>query len=371
MALSGGGRGLLRGLAFAGVAAAGYVFGVTSDRAAAQPAQPAQPPMGGQPQPKGQPPLPTTDHRVVAYITNPTTNTLIEITREDLGEFLIARGGYEKLDLLVNKKIIETEAARRGIVVTTVEIKAGLEEDLRGLGISIKDFEKHVLPRYHKNLYEWVEDVIKPRLMLSKMCQDRVKVTEQDLMKLYENKYGERRQAKVICWNRDDLRTAQRQWDEARKGDADFDRIARTQTEPALASSCGLVAPIGRYTEAQDEKVEQMLFSLREGEVSQLFDTPSGIMCVKLVAILPSQKEKMPLDEKLRTTLTNEMRAKRLEQEIGKFFQEIKKVAQPNVLLKGPPSAAEFREGVGQIINNANLQPAGGSHPMPPGAVRP
>ena len=42
----------------------------------------------------------------------------VPVTREELGEFLIARGGYEKVDLLVNKRIIEVEAARRNITVT-------------------------------------------------------------------------------------------------------------------------------------------------------------------------------------------------------------------------------------------------------------
>jgi hypothetical protein len=351
---------LLRGLAFAGVAAVGYAFGATGDQAAAQPAPPAAAPAAGQPPPKAA----EADQRVVAYLTNPATKTLIPITREDLGEFLITRGGYEKLDLLVNKKIIELEAARRGVSVTPVEIKAGLDEDLRGLGISLKDFEDRMLPHYHKSLFEWVEDVVKPRLLLTKMCHDRVKVTDDDLKRAFENKYGERRQAKVICWNKDDLRAAERQWGEARKGDVEFDRIAKQQADPSLASAGGLVAPIGRYSEAADDSIEKMLYTMQPGEISKLFDTPQGIMCLKLHAVIKADATRQ-LDEKTKTELTNEVRAKRLEREIGKLFQEIKSGAQPNVLLKGPPSAAEFREGVGQILRNANpnLTPAGAVRP--------
>lgn len=367
MTLPVGSRGLLRGLAFAGVAAAGYVFGITSDQVSAQPAPPpgllpAVQPGGavrpGVPAPAAQP-LPEPDRRVVAYIYGN-----VPVTREELGDFLIARGGHEKLELLVNKKIIETEAARRGVTVTPVEIRAGLEEDLRGLGLSLKDFEKHVLPRYGKSLYEWVEDVIKPRLLLTKMCKDRVKVTEDDLKKLYENKHGERRQAKVICWNKEDLRTAQKQWDEARKGDVEFDAVARTQADPTLAAACGLVKPVGRHTETTDSTVEKVLFNLKVGEISQLFDTPGGIMCVKLVAILPPDAN-VPFDEKMQTALRNELSAKRLEMEIPKCFQELKALAKPNVFLKGPPSAAEFREGVNHIVNQA-VNPAGG---VPPGGA--
>ena len=70
-------------------------------------------------------------------------------------------------------------------------------------------------PRYNKTLYEWTEDVIKPRLLLGKMCQGRVRVAEEDMKKAFENKYGEKRQAKIICWSKEDLRAAERQWDEA------------------------------------------------------------------------------------------------------------------------------------------------------------
>src|SRR5438874_2664672 len=115
MALSGSGRKLLRGLAFASVAGAGYVFGITSEPVSAQPqpapgALPAVQPGGavrpGAPAAQPSPlPVPEPDKRVVAYLYGN-----VPVTREELGDFLIARGGHEKLELLLNKKIIEIEA---------------------------------------------------------------------------------------------------------------------------------------------------------------------------------------------------------------------------------------------------------------------
>ena len=64
---------------------------------------------------------PEPDRRVVGYLYGN-----VPITREELGDFLIARGGYEKLELLANKKIIEIECQRRNITVTTVEVQAKL-----------------------------------------------------------------------------------------------------------------------------------------------------------------------------------------------------------------------------------------------------
>src|SRR5262245_11274195 len=165
------GRRWVQCLGLAGAAAAGYVFGLTADRATAQPPGPL--------------PSPIANKNIVAFIYGN-----VPVTREELGEFLIARGGYEKVDLLVNKKIIEVEGYRLNVTVTDTEVRAGLEEDLRGLGIDAKDFTKHVLPRYGKTLYEWTEDVIKPRLLLTKMCRNQVKVTEEDLKRMFDNKYG-------------------------------------------------------------------------------------------------------------------------------------------------------------------------------------
>lgn len=366
MALTHRVRQLGRGLAFAGVAATGYVFGMTSTPLAAQPqpglpgtpALPAAQPMvqpGAVPagvQPKAEP-----DRRVVGYIYGN-----VPVTREELGDFLIARGGHEKLELLMNKKIIETEAARRGVTVTTTEVSAGLEEDLRGLGIELKDFEKHILPKYNKSLYEWVEDVIKPKLLLGKMCKDNVKVTDEDIKKEFENRFGERRQAKLICWNANDLRTANAQWAEARKGDAEFDSIARTQADPNLAAAAGLVKPVGRHPEGQDAVVVNELWKLKKGEISGILKVDAGLMCVKCVAEIPPDAGKV-LDDKMKAALYRELYDKKMTQEIPKLFSILKKAANPNPLLKGPPSAAEFREGVNHLIQASGVSPM--PTPMP------
>jgi hypothetical protein len=348
------GRRWIRALGIAGAAAAGAVVGATADWVRAQ--VPATFPEV------------TADKRVVAYIYGN-----IPVTREELGEFLIARGGAEKLELLVNKRIIEVEAARRNLSVTATEVEAALNDDLKGLGVSKDDFVKHVLPRYGKTLYEWTEDVIKPRLLLNKMCRDQVKITDEDLRKAFENRYGEKRQAKVICWNANDKKVALRQWEEARKGDVEFDRIARTQADPNLASSCGLVAPVGRYAyaeiEGQNDAVEKVLFSLKVGEMSQLFDTPAGVMCVKLVAILPPDTT-VTLDQ-VRANLERELFDAKMNITIPKFFKQLKDAAQPNLLLKGPPTPKEFREGVQQLIQTSGIMPPMATPMQPPPAISP
>ena len=246
-------------LGLVAAAAAGYAFGLASDRLAAQAPISQKPPAN-----KGW----------VAMIYGQ-----VPVTREDLGEFLIARGGYEKLELLVNKRIIEVEAAHRQITVTDVEVRAGLEEDLRGLDMKMADFTKHVLPRYGKSLYEWTEDVIKPRILLSKMCRADVKVTQDDLKRLFENKHGEKRQAKLICWSKDDLEDRSEAMGRSAQGEVEFDsRRASKPTRDSLPrpGSPHRSAATPTTTPTARSLGRKVLFNLKEGEISQLFHSRPG-----------------------------------------------------------------------------------------------
>ena len=99
----------------------------------------------------------------------------VAITREDLADFLIARG-YDKVDLLINRKMIQIECAKKGVTVTPQEMEAVLNEDMKGLGIVTGDqFLAQLLPRYNKTYYEWMEDVIKPRLQLKWLSWAKLK----------------------------------------------------------------------------------------------------------------------------------------------------------------------------------------------------
>lgn len=398
----------VRCLGLAGVAVGGYLAGQLTERVAAQP--PGAP-------------LPPPDKRVVAFIYGN-----LPITREELGDFLINRGGSEKLELLVNKRIIEIEAAKRKITVTPIEINAALNNDITGMDITLKDFIQHVLPRYKKTIYEWTEDVIKPRLMLTKMCQDQVRITEDEIKRAFENKYGERRQPKIIIWKADDNRAAQRQWDEARKSEADFDRIARSQFTASLAATAGLIAPIGRYPDVQDETCTKKLNELKMGEMTELFGTPAGIMCMKLVSIVPAEAPFCKVSDqslaamkaanvpdamlaKIAQLKDKEFSRVEMEAQLGKvlaaeevkqvkdlvifhsgdmavsyarlhgkferevfdkkisvlipeFYKKLKADAHPDLLLKSDPTPVEIREAVEKELKEMGL-PQGGANPTP------
>ncbi|HYH68179.1 MAG TPA: peptidylprolyl isomerase, partial [Urbifossiella sp.] len=275
------------------------------------PERPAAP--GAPPAPRAQHP----DPKVLAVLYGN-----VPVTRTDLGEFLIARGGYERLESLLNVKIVNVEAAKRGVVATPEEIEAALGEDLKGLKIEKVDFVTKVLPRVKKSLPDYLEDEVRPRVLLGKMCPPKAAATDDELKKAFERHYGEKRAASIIIWGKGEFRRAQKEWLEARKGEAQFDRVARAQNDGNLAAGAGKVAPIGRHGDAPNPLIEKVVFQLEVGELSQLFDTPAGILCVKCTGIIPPTPN---VDfATVKPALEKEVLARRQTQEVAALFAQLK-----------------------------------------------
>ncbi|HET6573074.1 MAG TPA: peptidylprolyl isomerase [Fimbriiglobus sp.] len=305
----------LRRLAACALAAGG--LGVIADAVAQQPA----------PAPAA---APADDlNRPVAYIYGN-----VAVTRAEFGEFLMARGGTDKLDLFINRKIIEHECARRNVAVTQKEMEAALLDDLAGLSFSKSDFIKQVLPRYGKSLYEWMEDVIRPRLLLAKLCHDRVTVADADLQKQFEREFGEKRRMQIIMWPKgDDLKAIQETYGKIRASQDEFDRAARAQANPSLAAACGNIT-VARYTQGEEAIVIETAYKLKPGEVSEVLSTRLGYVVLKLKEIVPPDPKVNFEKEKPR--LHKKAYDEKMSQEIPKLFAELKAAAKPNFIFTGP-----------------------------------
>ena len=62
----------------------------------------------------------------------------------------------------------------------------------RDMKLTEKEFSSQVLKRFNKSVYEWKEDVIRPKLCLERLVKPLIVVTSEDLQKGYEAKYGHR-----------------------------------------------------------------------------------------------------------------------------------------------------------------------------------
>ena len=310
----------------AGVAAVGLA-GLTGLGVMAQPPA-AKPPVAPAPAPTA--PV-VTDPRTVATINIPTGK--IAITQEEFGKFLTDRGGADKLELFVNKRIIEMAAAEKGLTVTKQEMEAALKKDMDGITVKYDDFVNVVLPKYGKTLYEWMEDVIRPRLLLEKMSAGEVQVNDDDLKLQFERVYGEKRQIQMVLYPNDEA-MAIKLHAQARQGKDEFDSVARNQPNPGLAASCGKVKPIGRQTVGTDATIQELAFKLKKDEVSQVVKTHQGYVFIKMLEVIPTAAGVTFETEK--NKLKEAAYEEKMQSHIPQKFAALKQKAQPNVVYSPP-----------------------------------
>lgn len=285
-------------------------------------------------------------NRVVAYIYDN-----IPVTREELGEYLILRYGGERLELLCNKKIIDMECRKLGIEVTAAEVEDSLAEDLKGLNVDRKTFVDKVLKTYRKNLYEWKEDVIRPKLMLSKMVRSKVQVTEEDVKKAFDAYYGEKVECRIIMWEKGFERAVMTDYPRLRDSEDEFNRAAKNQKSSSLAATAGKIRPLGRNTSGNDE-LEKAAFQLQPGEVSPVIGTPEGLVIVKCDKRVPADST-VNLDA-VREKLVKEIIDKKVAQEIPVAFNELRKKANPKLILQGTNQAEDLTKTVAPLIKEVD-----------------
>ena len=284
--------------------------------------------------------------RVVAYVYDN-----MPVTREELGEYLIARYGTERLDLLCNKKIIDNECRKAGIEVTAAEVENSLSEDLKGLNVDRKTFVDKVLKNYRKNLYEWKEDVIRPKLMLSKLVRSRVKVTDEDIKKAFEAYYGEKVECRIVMYEKGFERAVLSDYPRLRDSEEEFHKAAKNQKSSSLAATAGKIRPIARNTTGNDE-LEKAAFALQPNEVSPVIGTPEGLIIVKCDKRIPADTT-VNL-ESVREKITAEIIEKKIAAEIPVAFAEMRKRANPKLILQGVNQTDDLTKTIAPLIKEVD-----------------
>ncbi len=274
----------------------------------------------------------------------------VPITREELGEYLIARFGAEKIDLLINKIIIDTACKEKGIDVTDAEIDAALLDDLKGIGVDREKFVNGVLKQYGKTMYEWREDVLRPKIQITKLCKLQISVTEDDLTKIFNSEFGERVDGRLIIWPKNEHKFAEAMYEKLRSSDAEFDNAAKTQAAPHLAASGGKIKPFGRGA-GTHPMLEERAFNLKAGQMTALLRTDEGTVCFKCDQRLPPD-DKAKLDDH-RERLTRVVYERKLAMEIPKKCRELRDAADPKVWLRRKETPDELNRNTETLIKQA------------------
>jgi hypothetical protein len=300
----------------------------------------------------------------------------VQVSREEFAEYLIARFGKERLDFMLNRKIVDIECAKHGITAVDAEIEDRLKQDLIAYSggsptpLSLHDFEASVLKRFGKTLFEWKEDVIRPKIMMEKLVRSTVDVTEADLKKAFEASFGPKVDCRMIILDGKDVVNAQKVWELARRGRNDFlEQARKSNFIPQLQQAEGKVPPFHRHMPEKD--LEDAAFRLKPGEISGLLTMPDGTRVILLC------EKHLPEDasvkmETVRPQLFRQVKEMRVAQKLPEVFAEMRRVAMPRPMLdnRGTPSAsilpASFSKEAITPVPPGQVQSPPGVQPLPP-----
>ena len=272
--------------------------------------------------------------RVVAYIYNNEP-----ITRADFAEFLIARHGAERLDFFVNRMIVERACKQAGVYVTDAEVEDQFRRDIQAMGphMTAEKFQSQILSRYKKTNFEWKEDVIRPKIMMTKLVGPKVIVTEDDLRKGFEARFGAKVQCRMIVFENKNM--AIKAWQKIREAgpgnqETAFRTEAKQQYLPNMAATAGEVPPIHKHF--GDPRIERVAFAMQPGEISEVIEmqdqTAVVLFCERHLFADPLRSM-----EKERIPLTEEIRVLKMGTEIGQYVTKLREEARPRPLLGRQP----------------------------------
>ncbi|MBX9627740.1 MAG: sigma-70 family RNA polymerase sigma factor [Gemmataceae bacterium] len=257
----------------------------------------------------------------------------VELSRAEFADYLIRRYGAKELEPFVNQRIVRDALGRQGYTVSGDEVTAALDADVKSLGLTRQQFVKDVLRRQGKTEAEWVEDVVVPRLMLAKLCGQRIgPPTEAELRRAFDGKYGEKVEVRVIRWGKDEGDKARAEYEEARASAEAFTRLAGPADR-------GRSAPVPRTAPHPDphNPVYALVAKLGPGEVSLLAAYPNGFIAVRCDRVIPADTTKSFEAEK--PALVEEVAEAKLNRELPKLFAELKRAAKPEYHLAAPARA--------------------------------
>ncbi len=150
----------------------------------------------------------------------------------------------------------------------------------------------------------------------------------------------------MILWPKDQIKFALAEYPRLRDSEEAFAQAAKQQASPSLAARGGKLPPFGRWS--LDNRVldsganiEAEAFKLQPGEVSVLIGTPEGHVVIKCDRRIPPDTG-VTL-EQVRPELQQEVRARKVQIEMGVAFKELWTKAHPNLILRDASRPVDVR----------------------------
>ncbi len=244
------------------------------------------------------------------------------IYQDDLARECIQRIGREVLENMINRKIIELECQRRGVVVTDEEVEQEILRISKEFNLDPQAWLEFLQAERNITPEQYRRDIIWPMLALKKLAGTEVKITEAEIQRAFIRHYGPRVKARMIMF--DNLRRANAVWQEAVKHPEEFERLAREHSiDPTSRALDGKIPPIARFS--GNEELEKAAFKLREGEISGIIHVG---MNRYVILKCEGYTEQVVKDiEEVRPILYQELEKEKVQEMVARYFEKLRQQA--------------------------------------------
>lgn len=285
---------------------------------------------------------PPTPLKIVATVNNE------QITRTDLANECLRHYGNDVLESIVNKYLIQEECKRRNISITQSEVNAEIERMATKYSIPVHQWLKMLEEERGITPAQYANDVVWRLLALKKLAGARMEVTQEELSKEFQARYGEAVQARLIVC--DDRQTAEEVRAAAVADPDEFGTLAKQKSvDTASASRKGVIEPIRRHMGPIE--IEEAVFGMKDQEISPVIHVNNQYVILKREGHLPPVKVSL---EQVKMGLIDLIRQGKTHKVAGEVFRDLRDRANVENVL-GDPVKSRQMPGVAAIANGHKI----------------
>ncbi|TWT38257.1 Foldase protein PrsA precursor [Posidoniimonas corsicana] len=296
--------------------------------AAAPPARPARP---AAPQ-----------HDVMAIVNGQ------DVSRPALAQACVERFGEDVLEALVNKRLIEHHCRNRGITITQDEIEAEIDRMAKRFKLGREQWLGLLQDERGVTAEEYKRDILWPTLALRRLAAEDLVVSDEEIQKAYESRYGAAVQVRLIVVENQQL--AEQLQRQLTASPDDFARVAMQKSVDVNSASIGgLIQPIRPHI--GEPTVERAAFALQPGQVSKVLPVGEQFAILKCESHLPPRKV---APAAVRSELEEGIREEKLRVVAAGLFEKLQNAATiKNVY--NDPQLSQAMPGVVATVNGESI----------------
>lgn len=199
-----------------------------------------------------------------------------KITKQQLAVETLRIYGKEYLARLINRSLIEQECKRQNIQVTQDEINREIKSICDPFNVTVDQLFKQMKEERGVDPQQYVDEFIWTRAALKKLAGSRMTITQAEIEREFESRYGASVQMRqIVAFSREKAENLLKQV-MANPTDKHFEAVAKQFSEDTISASMGgLIAPFFRYT-LENPNIEKQLFAMQPGQISQIIEMYKG-----------------------------------------------------------------------------------------------